>query len=153
MVKSSGEMSFELADKAAFVRKMAKQLASSDDPELKKAAGGLIRYLQVEGSDLDACLGLKPRQGGRYETPWRLAEDGRREGMICDLARMLPGSITARSTTLSEWLAAGGPPSSADVCIVEKYEALLSAFPTTPRSARQLARVIKGETVAARRTK
>jgi len=153
MVKSSGEMNFEPADKVAFVKKMARQLAMSEDPELKLAARVLTQYLDVEGSDLDACLGLKPRQGGRYETPWRLAEDARREGMIRDLAMLVPGSVTARSMTLAAWIAAGGPPASADVCITEKYRELLSTFPTVPRSARQLARVIRGETVAARLTK
>lgn len=144
---------FEPNDKAELVAKMADHLSGSDDPELKKAASGLRAYLKAEGADLDVCLGLKPRQGGRYETPWRLSQDAKRNGMIRDLAQMLPGAVTAKSTTLAEWIEAGAPPPGTEPGIVAKYRELLTAFPATPRSSRQIARVLKGETIAARRSR
>lgn len=144
---------FEPKDKAELVAKMADRLSGSDDPELKKAAGGLRAYLKDEGADLDVCLGLKPRQGGRFETPWRLKKDAKRDGLIRDLAQMLPGKVTARSTTLAEWIAAGCTPPGTDASIEAKYSELMTAFPTTPRSSRQIARVLNGETIAARRSR
>lgn len=138
----------EPADKAGLVRKIADALQQADDPELAWAAMALRRYLLSKGS-VDACLGLKPRQGGQHETPWALSMSTRRDGLIHDLVRLLPGAITAKAEILSGWLGAGGPPPSVDGNVVEKYRNLLRAFPDTPRSARQLTRILKGQTIAA----
>lgn len=144
---------FEPTDPSGLIAKIADCLSESGDPELQRAAGAFRHYLKAPGADLDACLGLKPRQGGRYETPWRLSNDVKRAAMICDLARLMPGSITAKSTALSEWIAAGGPPPGTDADVAAKLREFLGAFPKPPRSSRQIARVIKGEIIAARRSR
>lgn len=139
----------EPADKAGLVQKIADTLQQADDPELTWAALRLRRYLLSKGTSIDACLGLKPRQGGQHETLYALSMSTRRDGLINDLVRLLPGAITAKAETLSGWLEAGGPPPSVNGDVVEKYRNLLRAFPDTPRSARQLTRILKGQTVAA----
>jgi len=139
----------EPADKANLVQKIADTLQQADDPELAWAALGLRRYLLSKGTSIDACLGLKPRQGGQHETPWALSASVRRDGLINDLARLLPGQITSKACTLADWLRDGGPPPSVDGSVLEKYNNLLRAFPSTPKSARQLTRILRGQTVAA----
>lgn len=139
----------EPADKAGLVQKIADTLQQADDPDLAWAALGLRRYLLNKGTSIDACLGLKPRQGGQHETLWALSASVRRDGLINDLVQLLPGAITAKAETLSGWLEAGGPPPSVNGDVVEKYHNLLRTFPSTPRSARQLTRILKGQTVAA----
>lgn len=140
----------EPADKAGLVQKIADVLQQAGDPELAWAALKLRHYLRSTGSSVDACLGLKPRQGGQHETPWALSNSTRRDGLICDLVRLLPGTITAKAETLSGWIKSGGPPTGSPTQTTEKYHNLLRAFPDTPASARQLTRILKGQTVAAR---
>lgn len=140
----------EPADKAGLIQKIADTLQQADDPELSWAALGLRRYLLSKGaSSIDACLGLKPRQGGQHETPWALCASVRRDGLIHDLARLLPGAITSKACTLAGWLKDGGPPPSVNEAVASRYRDLMRAFPATPTSARQLTRILKGQTIAA----
>lgn len=139
----------EPTDKAGLVQKIADVLQQAGDPELAWAAMGLRRYLLSKGSSLDACLGLKPRQGGQHETPWALSKSAQRNGLINDLVRLLPGPVTAKAETLSAWIKSGGPPTSSPPQVTEKYRNLLRAFPDTPASTRQLTRILKGQTIAA----
>lgn len=139
----------EPSDKVNLVQKIADTLQQAGDPELSWAALGLRRYLLSKGASIDACLGLKPRQGGQHETLWALSASVRRDGLIHDLARLLPGQITSKACTLADWLRDGGPPPGVDGNVVEKYRDLLRAFPATPKSARQLTRILQGQTVAA----
>ena len=140
----------EPADKAGLVKKIADVLQQAGDPELVWAALRLRHYLRSAGESVDACLGLKPRQGGQHETPWALGNSTRRDGLIRDLVRLLPGTVTAKAETLSDWIKSGGPPPGSPTQTTEKYRNLLSAFPDTPASARQLTRILKGQTIAAR---
>lgn len=143
----------EPADKVELLQKIADTLQQAGDPELLWAAMGLRRYLGSKGAcGIDACLGLKPRQGGQNETPWALHESIQRDLMIRDLVRLLPGSRTKKCNTLADWISAGGPPPTADVDTAEKYQDLMRAFPDIPKGARQLARIVKGETISARVT-
>lgn len=139
----------EPPDKIALLRKVAAALSDTGDPELRWTANGVLRYLQRGGS-LDACLGLKPRQGGRFETAHALNVSTTRNQMIHELARFVPGPTAAKARTLAEWFTVGGPPAA---CIEagEKYRELLKLFPTINLRDRQIARVLNHETVAARR--
>lgn len=143
----------EPADKAGLIQKIAGAIQHADDPELRWAALGLLSYLRNKGPSVDVCLGLKPRQGGRHKTPWALSQSTRRDGMIVDLARLLPGALTTKCKTLSGWIKAGGPPLTVDRIVADKCRVLLQAFPDTPKCARQLARILNGETVSAQVTK
>ena len=140
----------EPADKAALVQKIADALQHTDDPELRWAAMGLHSFLRNKGLSVDVCLGLKPQRGGRHKTPWALSRGTRRDGMIVDLARLLPGAMTTKCNTLSGWIKAGGPPPTVDGIVAGKFRDLLHAFPDTPKCARQLARILNGETSSAR---
>lgn len=140
----------EPCDKLAMLRKIAAALNATEDPELQWAANGVLRYLQREGSDLDACLGLKPRQGGRFETLRALNDSMTRNEMLHKLAHCVSGSTAAKARTLAEWFAAGGPP-AANIEAGEKYRDLMKRFPALNLRDRQIARVLNHETVAARR--
>lgn len=139
----------EPSDKIALLHKIAAALNATGDPELRWAANGVLRCVQRGGS-LDAGLGLKPRQGGRFETPRALNDSTIRNEMLHKLAHCVSGSMTAKARTLAEWFAEGGPPAG-NIEAGEKYRDLLKLFPTINLRDRQIARVLNHETVAARR--
>lgn len=106
-------------------------------------ARGFRNYLAGRGR-LDALLGVRVRQGGRFETPDALSRHRRRDDWIASLAVNIPGSRMERAAYLSGILKGH---STAEWLTAEQLADFRKQFPNAPRSARQLCRILAGEPI------
>lgn len=141
----------EPLNKILMLQKVLSALDKNLDTDVAWFKQRVQLYLRRDASDLGACLGLRPRQGGRYETPQKLERMQVRDQLISQVSQLIPGSISAKASTLAEWIKTGGPPPDSAKETHAKYRELLDAFPRILLGNRQISRVLKGETIAARR--
>lgn len=77
------------------------------DPKSAKHLTAAFRSYLYEGkTDLSANLGLRPRQGGRYEAPLRLERMDRRDTLIKQALQRLGGNKPTGRRMLAELLGA-----------------------------------------------
>lgn len=122
---------------------------ASGRPVPEPAAGllhaALLRFMA--GSRFEQAMGLQaPRSGQR--TPVQIAAMERRNGMIRDLAELLPGKTGDKAAAIAALLSDTGRPRcgilEADR-LAEELRVLKQAGHDLPTSARQIRRVICGE--------
>jgi hypothetical protein len=115
-------------------------------------AKALRLYLDGQ-TDITANLGLRPRRGGRYEAPLVLERRQARDEGIRHLYALQDGTKTARAEKVAELLRA--PPEAGRVTEADMFAYLLTLHrdhgAELPTSARQVLRVIDGDTDAARK--
>lgn len=115
-------------------------------------AKALRQYLDGQ-TDITANLGLRPRRGGRYEAPLMLARRRARDEGIRHLYDLQDGTKTARAAKVAELLRT--PPEASRVTEADVFAYLLELHrehgEALPTSARQVIRVIDGDTEAARK--
>jgi hypothetical protein len=122
-------------------------------PVARVFAGALRQYLSGAETDLTKGLGLRPRKGGAAELPTRLERSRARNAAICRAFALLPGLDGHRAEHLASLTAS--PPTSAVIteaelsaCIEQLHQQYGGDLPT---SGRQILRIVRGQTVDARR--
>lgn len=109
-------------------------------------------YLQGQ-TDITANLGLRPRRGGRYEAPLVLERRQARDKGIRRLYDLQDGTKTERAKKVAELLRT--PPQNNRVTEADVFAYLMELHREhggeLPTSARQVMRVIDGDTEAARK--
>ena len=112
-------------------------------------ARALRQYLNGE-SDITKNLGLRPGRRGRYESPLQLERIAKRNDSIRQLYERQEGNKTVRASKVADLLRAPHP--SGRVADDEVCEYLRREFEGgLPTSARQVLRVVDGETLESRR--
>jgi hypothetical protein len=117
-------------------------------------AQALRRYLDGSETDLTRSLGLRPRRGGAAELPARLERRRERDQLIGAAFDHLPGADTRKAEKLAQLLAAPAPPADpiTEADLFRAIEELHARHGCDlPSSGRQILRVVRGETVSARR--
>ena len=122
-----------------------RQGAPVPEPAASLLLDGLLRFMT--GSRFELAMGLQaPRSGQR--TPVQIAAMERRNGMIRDLAELLPGKTGDKADAIAALLSGTGRARcgilEADM-LAEELRALKQAGLELPTSARQIRRVICGE--------
>ncbi len=146
-------MQFRLAPEAklAYLRAACEAMrAGQPVPEdaARYIAPAFESYLLGECRDLTTALGLRPRQGGRYETPAQIVRRRERDALILHVAGRAPDRDKARAC---ERLIVGNAVIN-DPEIATAVEKLRAEFAgELPRSARQYRRILDGEAVHRRR--
>lgn len=110
--------------------------------------------LYLDGhADITGNLGLRPRRGGRYEAPLALERRQARDEGIRRVYDLQDGTKTARAVKVAELLRT--PPQAGQVTEADVFAYLLELHREhggeLPTSARQVMRVIDGDTEAARK--
>ncbi len=110
--------------------------------------------LYLDGhADITANLGLRPRRGGRYEAPLVLERRQARDEGIRRVYDLQNGTKTARAEKVAELLRT--PPQAGQVTEADVFSYLLELHREhggeLPTSARQVMRVIDGDTEASRK--
>lgn len=105
-------------------------------------ASALRRYLDGQ-HDITANLGLRPRRGGRYETPMAIEKAERRNTTIKRLVELQEGTQTVRCQKVADLLKAAPDASRVTESEVMGYTiALHQEFGTDlPTSMRQILRI------------
>jgi len=117
-----------------------------------KWLGDALRaYLTSECLDITASLGLRPRRGGRFETPAALFRMRERDSLICTIADAVPATTAKGKSEACQKLITGTAQLQ-DTKIALVIDKLRREFAgDLPASARQLGRIIKKEGVHHRR--
>ena len=122
-----------------------RQGAPVPEPAASLLLDGLLRFMA--GSRFEQAMGLQaPRSGQR--TPVQIAAMERRNGMIRDLAELLPGKTGDKAAAIAALLSDTGRPRcgilEADM-LAEELHALKQAGLELPTSNRQIRRVIRSK--------
>lgn len=119
------------------------------------AAAGVVvpalkAYLDGQTTDLTGALGLRPRRGGRNETPLALERKQARDAGIRRLYELQAGSKTERAEKVATLLKT--TPDAARVTEEEIFAYLLELHRehggNLPTSMRQVLRVVEGDRTA-----
>jgi len=112
----------------------------------KLVSAAFRRYLAGE-YDITRNLGLRPRRGGRHETPVAIERTERRNTFIKNLADQQDGPKTHRCETVAQLLKA--PPNETRVTDFEVSESIRKFREEfgddLPTSTRQIVRIVDGK--------
>jgi hypothetical protein len=138
------------------LREAARALEAGE-PVPRPAARLLVKalqgYLNGTETDITRALGLRPRKGGAAELPTRLERTQRRNELIGRMFHTLEGGDVDRAERVARMLTEPKQCSKineADLfaCMEQLYQQYGGELPT---SGRHILRIVRGETVAARR--
>lgn len=134
-----------LASRIANIRTAAEALRSGGVVPRDVAmclAGCLDALLSDQPADLARALGVRPRQGGAYDTPFKLLQHGRRDELI---KLLYESAQHPEKTKRADHVAAiiRGEAVAPDDAAKAFEE--LSQFKKLPRSGRQIVRIVSGE--------
>ncbi len=121
-------------------------------PAANIVALALRQYLKGD-HDITRSLGLRPRRGGRHETPVRIEQDTRRNEAICAIYEAMPGTLkTLRAEKTAQLLRSPPDPRVTEAEVLGYVMWLHTKYVgTLPKSMRQVLRVVDGDTVGNRK--
>lgn len=116
-------------------------------------ARALRQYLAGEQADISISLGLRTRRGGAHETPLRLEQSALRNQSIRSIFAAMPGDTKKeRAEQTAELLRRAPDPQITEADVFANLMQLYAQHAgTLPTSARQVTRIINGDTVADRK--